>query len=53
MTLITTIPLAFSVAGLLLYIASNNAKVAEAGRIMFACGLLVALYVLATHIVRL
>ena len=32
------------IAGALIYAFASNAKVAEIGRLMFACGLLVALF---------
>lgn len=53
MTLIATVPMIFCLAGLLVYLFAARPKVCEAGRLMFACGLLVALYVLATHVVKL
>ncbi len=53
MTLITTIPLLVALAGALIYLLTNNAKAAELGRVMFACGLLVALFGVASHVVRL
>ncbi len=50
--LITIIPLLAAIIGLLIYALSTD-KAAEAGRITFACGLLVVLASLAHHVVRL
>lgn len=44
--MIATIPALVAVVGLLAYALSSNAKIAEIGRISFACGLLVALLAL-------
>jgi hypothetical protein len=44
--LIATIPCLAAVVGLLVYALASNPKTAEAGRLAFACGLLVALFVL-------
>lgn len=52
MILIATVPLLVSLIGAAIYLACANAKVAEVGRLMFACGLLTALLV-ANHTVRL
>jgi len=51
--LIAWLPLLVAIAGLLLYALANNPKVAEAGRLAFACGLLVTLFALARATVRL
>lgn len=51
--LITIIPLLAAILGVLIYALASNAKVAELGRIMFACGLLVLLAEMAHHVVRL
>ncbi len=48
-----TVPLLAVLIGALAYGLSTNAKVAEMGRIAFAAGLVVALYVLAQVDVRL
>ncbi len=53
MTLIASIPLLVSLVGAVLYTLASNAKVAEVGRLMFACGLLVALFGVAGHVVHL
>jgi hypothetical protein len=44
--ILATLPIAFAVVGLLVYALASNGKVAEAGRIAYACGLLVALLAL-------
>ena len=42
------------VIGLLTYFAATqNAKVAECGRLAFACGLLVTLFEMATRVIHL
>jgi len=41
--ILATIPVLFAVAGVLMYALSTNGKLAEIGRTMFTCGLLVAL----------
>jgi hypothetical protein len=53
MTVTILVPLLVCILGLLVYaLATNNAKAAEAGRLAYACGLLVALFEVATHVVR-
>jgi hypothetical protein len=42
--LIATVPILVAIVGLLMYVLAGNPKVAEIGRIMFAAGLLVALF---------
>lgn len=42
--IISTVPLLFTVAGLLAYALSANPKVAELGRLTFAVSLLVVLW---------
>lgn len=49
---ITIVPLLVAIVGLLMYVLAANAKVAEIGRIMFAMGLLVTLYVASGKIVK-
>jgi hypothetical protein len=44
--MIATIPVIVAVLGALTYALSSSAKLAELGRLMFLCGLLVALYAL-------
>lgn len=51
--LIAFIPLLAIIIGLLVYVLAGNAKVAEMGRITFACGMLVTLFVAAKHVVKL
>lgn len=51
MFIITIIPVAFAVLGLLLYMLSTNAKVSEIGRMIFFAAILVLL-ILGTHILR-
>jgi hypothetical protein len=46
MTIIVATPLLVAIIGLLVYALSSNTKVAELGRLAFACGLLVALLTL-------
>lgn len=47
------VPLLVAVAGLLVYVVASNAKVAEVGRLLFACGSLVATFGAAHTILRL
>ena len=51
--LVVLIPALILVIGLLLYALASNGKVQEIGRIMFACGMLVTTWVLATRTVTL
>lgn len=51
--LIAIVPLVVAIIGLLVYALSANPKVAELGRLAFACGLLVTLFAMAGHTVRL
>lgn len=51
--LISLVPLLVAVLGLLVYALASNPKAAEAGRLAFACGLLVTLLVAAHSTVRL
>jgi uncharacterized membrane protein len=44
--IIATIPTLFAVVGVLMFYASKNPKLVEIGKIMFFCGLLVALFAL-------
>lgn len=41
------VPAIFAVVGALIYAFATNPKFAELGRLMFACGLLVTLFVAA------
>lgn len=51
--LIAWVCLLVALAGLVIYCVSQNPKVAEAGRLMFACGLLVTLFACARVAVRI
>lgn len=51
--MIAIVPLLVCIVGLLAYTLSANAKVAELGRIAYACGLLVTVFVMAEHLVKL
>jgi hypothetical protein len=51
--MIALIPVLVALAGALLYGLAANPKVAEIGRLMFACGLLVFLFGVAGHSVKL
>lgn len=42
--IIATLAVVVAVAGVLMYALASNPKLAEIGRIMFFCGLLVALF---------
>lgn len=53
MTVVLLLPLIVALVGLIVYALSANAKVAELGRLAFACGLLVTLFAFATHGVKL
>ncbi len=54
MTLTIALPFLICLLGLVIYLVSTtNAKVAEVGRLAFACGLLVSLFEVAAHVVRL
>lgn len=51
--MIAIIPLLACIVGLLIYVlATTNAKVVEVGRALFWCGLLVTLFTVATHTVK-
>lgn len=50
---IAIVPVLFAVAGALVYALSSNAKIAELGRLAFACALLVLMFALARHVVKL
>jgi len=53
MTLSIILPALVAVLGALAYAITQNAKVAELGRLAYACGLLVTLFVVAQHVARL
>jgi len=47
------VPLLICLVGLLTYALASNGKVVELGRLAYACGLLVTLFVVARHVLRL
>jgi len=49
---IAVIPLIVAIVGLLMYILAANAKVAEIGRLMFACRLLALMFASARESIR-
>ncbi len=52
--LIAIFPLLIAVLGLLMWaLATSNAKVAEAGKILFFCGALITTWILAQHTIRI
>lgn len=51
--MLALIPALFAVVGVLMYALSSNAKLAEIGRIIFACSFLVLMASAATKVVRL
>ncbi len=50
---IAVVPLLVAIIGLLLYLLASNAKVAEVGRLMFACGLLALMFASARESIRI
>ncbi len=53
MTMIAIIPLIACIIGALVFVLASNSKLQELGRGAYWCGLLVTLFVLARHVVRL
>ena len=53
MELAIIVPLLVCVIGLLVYALAASPKIVEIGRIAYQCGLLVALFVLATRVIHL
>jgi hypothetical protein len=51
--LIATFALLITIIGLLVYVLASNAKVVELGRITFACGMLVTVFIASKHVVKL
>ena len=51
--LIAIFPLLVLIAGLLMWVLASNAKVAEAGRIMFFCGCFVLTWHFAGDTIRI
>jgi len=50
---VAVVPLVVAVVGLLMWLISSNPKAAEAGKIMFFCGVLVLTMSMAKETVRL
>lgn len=53
MIVVALVPALIALVGLLTYALSSNPKVAELGRLAFACGLLVVCLVLSREVVKL
>ena len=51
--LIAIVPMLVMIAGLVLYLVATRAEVKECGRLAFGCGLLVLVWILGGHTVRL
>jgi hypothetical protein len=52
MTVYILIPLLVCVIGAFTYVAAAKAELKEIGRLCFACGLLVTLFVVANHMLK-
>jgi len=52
MTLTILLPLLVAIVGMLVYALAAGPKPAEIGRLAYACGLLVTLFELASHVIR-
>lgn len=52
-SMIVLIPLLVAITGLVIYAISTNPKIQEIGRIAYACGLLVTVFVVAGQSVRI
>ena len=50
--LITILPFLIAIIGVLAYALSSNAKVSEIGRILFFCGILVTIWALSGHTIK-
>ena len=50
--MIALIPLLAAIVGLLVYVLAANPKVIEVGRALMWCGLLVTLFAVASHVVK-
>lgn len=50
---IALFPLAVAIIGLLMWVLSSNSKVAEAGKIMFLCGVMALCFSLASTTVSI
>lgn len=53
MSIAILLPLLVCIIGLLVYALAANPKVQELGRLAYGCGLLVTLFALAGHVLRL
>lgn len=51
--MIAIVPLLVAIVGILVYALSSNAKLAEVGRAMMWCGILVTVWVMAGRTVKL
>lgn len=51
--IIALVPILATCIGLLIYVIASNAKLVECGRALFWCGLLVTIFALANHTVRI
>jgi len=51
--LVALLPALVALVGLVVYVLASNGKAQEIGRLMFACGLLVTMFVVARTTVRL
>jgi|GEM_PF-2742832 len=52
MTLTILLPLLVAIVGMLVYALAAGPKPAEIGRLAYACGLLVTLFELASHVIK-
>jgi len=50
--MIAIVPLLVAVIGLLVYVLASNAKVIEVGKALMWCGILVTLFALASHVIK-
>lgn len=53
MIVVAYLPALVCVLGALVYVLAKQPKVAEMGRLAFACGLLAELFALAKHVVHI
>lgn len=53
MTIVSIVPAIAALFGLLLWLLASNSKASEIGKIFFFCGVLVTLFVLANHVVKI
>ena len=51
--IIAIVPIVAALIGLLTYVLAASPKASEIGRILFSCGVLVALFTAASHTIRL